>query len=186
MNKGFQLFPDQASTMAPRVDALFFYELSVALFFTLLIFVLIVYFAFRYRRTPTNQIPPAIHGSNALEATWTFIPFALMLVMFFWGTRLYIDIKRPPQGAMEIHVIGKQWMWKIQHPNGTREINELHVPINRPIKLIMASQDVIHDFSMPAFRIRQDVVPGSYVTQWFTANAPGEYHLFCSEYCGTD
>jgi cytochrome c oxidase subunit 2 len=120
-----------------------------------------------------------------MEVTWSAIPLVIFIAMFSWGAVLYTDMKRPATGALEIHVIGKQWMWKLQHPGGQREIDELHVPVGVPVKLILTSQDVIHDFSIPAFRVKQDVLPGSYVTEWFTATRPGEYHLFCAEYCGT-
>jgi cytochrome c oxidase subunit 2 len=109
----------------------------------------------------------------------------IALFIFGWSAKLYLDMHVPPANAMEIYVVGKQWMWKIQHPEGNREINELHVPVGRPIKLIMTSQDVIHSFYIPAFRVKQDVLPGRYTTQWFEASKPGEYHLFCAEYCGT-
>jgi len=164
----------------------FKFELAVALFFVLLILILIVYYAIRYRRLSNDEIPAQQPTHFRLEATWTSAVFILVMVMFFWGAKLFITMKKPLENAMEIHVIGKQWMWKIEHPGGVREINSLHVPVGQPIQLIMASQDVIHDFFIPAFRIKQDVVPGSYMSQWFVATEPGEYHLFCSQYCGTD
>jgi cytochrome c oxidase subunit 2 len=107
------------------------------------------------------------------------------MVIFAWGASLFFTISRPPAGALEIQVVGKQWMWKFQHPDGQREINELHVPVGRPVKLTMASEDVIHSFFVPAFRVKMDVVPGRTTTTWFEATKPGVYHLFCAEYCGT-
>jgi cytochrome c oxidase subunit 2 len=113
------------------------------------------------------------------------IPLALVMVAFFWGASVYFTIARPPDGALEIFVVGRQWMWKFQHPDGQREINELHVPVGKPVKLTMASEDVIHSFFVPAFRVKHDAVPGIYTTVWFEATKPGSYHLFCAEYCGT-
>ena len=127
----------------------------------------------------------AIHGSLALELLWSFIPLVIAMVMFVWGAKVFFDLYRPPAGAMEIYVVGKQWMWKVQHADGQREINELHVPVGRPVKLIMGSEDVIHSFYIPAFRVKADVIPGRYNTLWFEATKPGRYHLFCAEYCGT-
>ena len=120
-----------------------------------------------------------------LEIVWTVIPFGLAMVMFVWGTRLFFTLSRPPADAMQIYAVGKQWMWKFQHPEGVREINELHVPAGRDVRLIATSEDVIHDWFVPAFRIKSDVLPGRYVNIWFRATKPGQYHLFCAEYCGT-
>jgi cytochrome c oxidase subunit 2 len=184
MNLPFRLFPERAATTSYQVDNLFFFELAVSCVFVALIAGLVIYFAIRYRRRSEDEVPPRTQVSTALEATYTIVPFALMMIMFVWGSRVYIRAKRPPANAMQINVIGKQWMWKIQHPEGAREINCLHVPVGRPIKLLMISQDVIHDFGLPDFRIKQDVVPGSYSTEWFQATKTGEYHLFCDQYCG--
>jgi len=126
-----------------------------------------------------------VHEGFALEIAWSVIPFMITLVMFTWGSSLYIANSRVPDQAMDVYVVGRQWMWKIQHPNGRREINELHVPLGQPVKLTLASQDVIHSFYIPAFRVKQDVLPGRYVTMWFQPTRAGEYHLFCAEYCGT-
>jgi cytochrome c oxidase subunit 2 len=175
----------EASNFAPKVDDLFLFELAIALFFTLAIFGCIIYFCIRYRRRSDSEIPPKMPKHYGLEATWTIVPFLIMVVMFFWGSDLYVKMKRPGAGGLEIHVIAKQWMWKIEHPEGVREIDELHVPVGVPVRLVLASQDVIHDFFIPAFRIKQDVVPGSYVTEWFNATRVGSYHLFCSQYCGS-
>jgi cytochrome c oxidase subunit 2 len=126
-----------------------------------------------------------IHGSLTLELAWTFIPFVLSMVMFGWGAKVFFDLASPPANAMEVFVVGKQWMWKVQHPEGVREINELHVPVGRPVRLTMGSEDVIHDFFIPAFRVKMDVVPGKLTTMWFEATELGSYHIFCAEYCGT-
>lgn len=181
----FPLFPPRASNLAPMVDNLFFFMIGVSGFFTLLILVLIAYFALRYRRT-SDAPPPPTPTNYRLEIAWTLIPLALSMVMFVWGAIVYLRQFNPPSNAMDIYVIGKQWMWKIQHPEGAREINELHVPVGRPIRLVMSSQDVIHDFFIPAFRIKHDVLPGRYVNLWFQPTRVGSYHFFCSQYCGTE
>ena len=180
----FSLFPEQASTVAQRVDALLYFLLAITVFFVALIAGLIVYFMVKYRRRGEAQ-PPVVHGSLALEAAWTIIPFGLTMIIFFWGASIYASLRRPPDDALQIDVVGKQWMWKLQHMEGRREIDELHIPVGRPVKLVMTSEDVIHSFYVPAFRTKQDVVPGRYTTMWFEATRPGSYHLFCAEYCGT-
>jgi len=182
----FPLFPEQASTFAPEVDHLLYYLMVVAVFFTLLIFLAIFYFAIRYRRRSERELPQAIHGNVPLEIVWSVIPFGLTMVMFFWGASIYYREGRPPDDALPIYVVGKQWMWKLQHMEGQREINELHIPLGRAVKLTMTSEDVIHSFFVPAFRTKQDVVPGRYSTEWFKPTKAGKYHLFCAEYCGTN
>jgi cytochrome c oxidase subunit 2 len=186
MLSNFPLFPVEASTVAEHVDSLYFFLVAVSGFFAILIAVLVVTFAIRYRRRSEDELPKPIHGSLRLEMTWTLIPFAIAMIMFFWGASVYLEISRPPDDALEVFVVGKQWMWKLQHLEGRREINELHVPIGQPIKLTMTSEDVIHSFFVPAFRIKADVVPGRYTTTWFQATKAGRYHLFCAEYCGTE
>jgi cytochrome c oxidase subunit 2 len=185
MGKLFQLFPEQASTFALKVDALYGFIVGITAFFTALISILIIVFAVKYRRRP-GRLPEQPSEPLGLELVWTAIPLMLVLVMFVWGSTVYLDQTIPPKGAEDIFVVGKQWMWKIQHTNGRREINELHVPVGRAMKLTLASQDVIHSFYVPAFRIKQDAVPGQYRTTWFEATKPGTYHLFCAEYCGTN
>jgi cytochrome c oxidase subunit II len=178
------LFPPAASAQAGGVDQLYFFLIAVSAVMTFLIFGAIVWFAYKYRRSK-NPTATQIEGSTRLELTWSILPFLIMLIMFWWGARIFFANAQPPKDAMEIFVTGKQWMWKIQYPDGGREINELHVPANQPVKLTMSSEDVIHSFSLPAFRVKHDVVPGHYDTLWFTATKPGRYHLFCTEYCGT-
>lgn len=180
------LFPDQASTSAERVDALFFFILAIIGSVALLVTVLIGYFSVRYRRRSLVARTPSIRGSIGLETFWTIMPLLIFLGMFLWGARLYFSMARPPDDAMEIYVVGKQWMWKLQHMDGQREINTLHVPIGRAVKLTLTSEDVIHDFAVPAFRLKIDVLPGRYVHTWFQATRIGEYHLFCDQYCGTN
>ena len=180
------IFPEQASSYAGRVDDLFFFLLGVTLFFTLLIAVLIGVFAIRYRRRTEEDRPPAVIESLRLELVWTLIPLAVSLFIFYWGAELFFHANRVPDDAMEVYMVGRQWMWKVQHASGPREINELHVPVGRPVKVTLTSQDVIHSFFVPAFRIHKDVLPDRYTDVWFEATKPGEYHLFCSQYCGTD
>jgi len=182
---GFPLFPEQASTMAPRVDQLYYFLFGVSVFFATLILILIVTFAVKYRRRSDDERPRPISGNLGLEILWTLVPLSLTLVMFVWGARLYFITFYPPSDALEINVVAKQWMWKAQHAEGRAEIDELHIPTGRPVKLIMTSQDVIHDFFVPAFRVKNDVLPGRYTTLWFEATKPGAYRLFCSQYCGT-
>ncbi len=183
---GLPFFPDQASTIAGRVDTLFVFMLGLATFVTMLVSSLISYFAIKYRRRSPDELPEQIVGSNKLEVLWTVIPLGLAMVVFFWSAGLYLDMSRPPPETLDIYVVGKQWMWQFQHPEGQRELDELHVPMGRAIKLTMTSQDVIHSFYVPAFRVKADVLPGRYTTTWFEATRPGTYHLFCAEYCGTD
>ncbi|MDP9112631.1 MAG: cytochrome c oxidase subunit II [Acidobacteriota bacterium] len=184
----FSIFPERASTTAGEVDALYAFLLVVAVGMTTLIFFLVFFFAIKYRRkSPDDPAPKPIHGSIPLEIVWSTIPLLVMLVMFAWGTKLYFQNYTPPaNGTLDIYVTGKQWMWKVQHPTGQREINELHVPTGQPVKLILASEDVIHSFYIPAFRLKHDVVPGSYQTYWFEATKPGRYRILCAEYCGTN
>jgi cytochrome c oxidase subunit 2 len=176
--------PESASTYSAQVDALYFYLSGVTVFFTLLISVVLIFFVITYRRRSPYEIPRPIAGSHKLETLWSVVPFIIAMSMFAWGAQIYFHQYRSPKNADEVYVVAKQWMWKIQHSTGQREINELHVPVGRKIKLIMTSEDTIHDFFVPAFRMKADVLPGRYTTQWFEATKPGTYHLFCAEYCG--
>ena len=184
MFDNFPLWPQRASTMAGNVDALYIFLLIVSGLMTLLIFVCVVFFAARFRHRPGVQAEQ-IEGSTPLELTWSIIPMGVFLVIFFWGAVVYFQERTPPRDATEVYVVAKQWMWKLEHAEGQREINELHVPVGRDVKMIMTSQDAIHSFYVPAFRIKQDVLPGRYTVAWFRATRPGTYHLFCAEYCGT-
>jgi cytochrome c oxidase subunit II len=179
------LFPQQASTTARPVDTLYFFLIAVSAFFACLIFGLIAYFIVKYRRRPGRERAEPTQTHIGLEIAWTGIPLLLTGVMFIWGAKLFFNEYNPPAGATEIFVVGKQWMWKFQHPEGRMEINELHVPRGQPVKLTMISEDVIHDLFVPAFRVKKDVLPGRYTTVWFEATTAGSYHLFCSQYCGT-
>jgi cytochrome c oxidase subunit II len=178
------LFPAEASTIAPYMDALYFFLIAISLVGLVFVAILISYFSIRYRRDK-NPVATQIEGSTILEATWTIIPLALFLVVFVWGGLLYFRIYNPPSNSMNIYVVGKQWMWKAEHPGGQHEINALHVPIGQPIQLTMISQDVFHSFSIPDFRVKREVIPGRYSTVWFQATDPGTYHIFCTQYCGT-
>lgn len=181
----FPLFPPEASKVARDTDYLYFALIALSVLTMLVVFLPMIVFLFKYRRGKKADRRPVQLPERAIEVTWTVIPTIIFTGLFAWGANVYWTIERPPADAMEISVVGKQWMWKIQHPEGNREIDELHVPLGRNIKLTLASQDVIHSFFLPAFRIKQDVVPGRYSTLWFKADKPGTFHLFCSEYCGT-
>ncbi|MFQ5599164.1 MAG: cytochrome c oxidase subunit II [Candidatus Krumholzibacteriia bacterium] len=178
--------PENASTVAGEVDALYAFWVGVSIFFSILIAALILYLAVRYRRRSDDGVGVPIHGSTGLEIVWTAIPLVIVLVGFFWGAKVFFRLSRPPADAVEYYATGKQWMWKFQHPDGTREINTLHVAVGMPVKLTMTSEDVIHSFFVPAFRVKMDVLPGRYTTVWFEPTRPGSYHLFCAEYCGAE
>ena len=186
MWKDFPLFPDKATELASQVDALYFTFLGISAFFSLLIATLVLYFAVRYRRRSESEVGRPEKAGIWLELTWSFIPLVILMVMFTWGAKVYITAYRPPANAKEYFVTAKQWMWKIQHPEGQREINHLHVPLGQPIKLTMTSEDVIHSFFVPAFRVKADVLPGRYTTVWFEGNKTGTFRLFCAEYCGAE
>lgn len=193
MDTSFRLLPQQASDHAASVDHLTLAMLLVSVFFTVLIATLIIYFAIRYRRRPASpsalkEAPKsgAKHGALVLEVTWTVIPLIMVAVMFLAGARVFVRSQQPPVDAMTFNVVGKQWMWLLQHPTGVRETNALHVPAGKLIRLLMISEDVIHDFGLPAFRMKQDVLPGRYTSEWFEPTVPGEYHLFCDQYCGSE
>jgi len=178
------LFPAEASTIAPWMDALYFFLLLLTVIGLVLVGSLIFGFSLCYRRS-RNPVATQVEGSTLMEATWTIIPLALFLVCFVWGALLYFRIYNPPANSMNIYIVGKQWMWKAEHPGGQHEINSLHVPIGRPIQLTMISQDVFHSFSIPDFRVKREVIPGRYTTVWFNATDVGTYHLYCTQYCGT-
>ena len=184
MDSDFRLMPEQASSVAAEVDALYFYLILISAFFTLLIAGAILYFAIKYRSGSPADRRQGHTNFFWLELTWIVIPFLLTMTLFAWGAKLYFHEVRPPAGAVEINCIARQWMWKFQHPEGKSEINDLHLPLNRPVKLQMISEDVIHSLFVPAFRVKQDVLPGRYTTIWFQPTKVGQYHLFCAEYCG--
>ncbi|MGN6554176.1 MAG: cytochrome c oxidase subunit II [Verrucomicrobiota bacterium] len=181
----FPLLPDQASDVAAQTDHLYWGLIAISSLVMLIVFLPIVYFLFKYRRGRKADRTPLHLPEITIEITWTIIPVIVFAGLFVWGANVYWNIERPPNDAMEVNVVGKQWMWKMQHAGGRREIDELHVPLGRNVKITLASQDVIHSFFLPAFRIKQDAVPGRYTTIWFKADKLGSFHLFCSEYCGT-
>jgi cytochrome c oxidase subunit 2 len=182
----FPLFPPQASTMARHVDLLYFALLGICGTVLGGLLLVMLFFLFKYRRGKPARRARSPLPTTPFELTWTFIPLLIFMGLFAWGAVIYNDQQTTPPGALEINVVGKQWMWKLQHPTGQREINELHVPVGQVVKLILASQDVIHSFYVPAFRIKQDVVPGRFTSEWFKASKAGVYHIFCAEYCGKD
>lgn len=184
MQPKLPLFPQQASTVAGQVDALYLFLVLITTFFSLLVALLILFFAIKYKRTPTRKAEQ-IHGSTLLEIIWTVIPLGISMFIFGWAATIYFHQRRPPANALELYGVGKQWMWKFEYSGGQREINSLHVPTGRPVKISMISQDVIHSLFVPAFRVKYDVLPNRYSTVWFEATQPGTYHLFCSQYCGT-
>ncbi len=186
MQSQLPLYPEQASNFAPQVDSLMLFITLICLFFAVAITAAIVIFFFKFHRQQPNAVGVPILGDMRLETAWLVIPLLLAMAMFGWGAVVYVDYRHAPQDTLDIYVIGKQWMWKAQQPSGLREINELHVPVGRNVRLIMASEDVIHDFFVPAFRVKMDVVPGHYNTMWFRPTKPGRYHFFCSQYCGTN
>ena len=180
-----QLFPEAASSIASRVDSIFWFMTGLTVLLSGLIALAIVFLGIRYRRGSkvdrSQYVPPLW-----LELSWILVPIPILLFIFVWSSELFLEMQRPPADSMEIKVVARQWMWKLQHPTGRREIDELHIPTGRPVRLTMISEDVIHSFYVPAFRIKQDVLPGRYTTAWFQAETPGTYHLFCAEYCGTN
>ncbi len=182
--QNFPLFPPEASKIAPQMDALFFFLVLISLVGLTLVVLLVVAFSVLYNK---QRHPKAvqIEGSTLLEATWTIIPLGLFLVAFVWGALIYFRVYTPPPNALNIYVVGKQWMWKVEHPGGQHEIDELHVPTGRAVQLTLISQDVFHSFSIPAFRVKREAIPGRYTSVWFEATEPGTYNLFCTQYCGT-
>lgn len=181
----FALFPPEASRIAPQMDALYFFMVLVSLIGLTIVILLVTSFSILYSKK-RHPVAVQIEGSTLLEATWTIIPLGLFLVMFVWGALIYFRVFTPPANAMNIYVVGKQWMWKAEHQGGQHEINSLHVPVNRAVQLTLISQDVFHSFSIPAFRVKREAIPGRYTTVWFEATKVGTYHLFCTQYCGTD
>lgn len=179
----FRLLPEQASTVAGKVDMIYYFLIALSIFFATLIFALVAIFAVKYRRRE-GQKSSGGHESLKLELLWSVIPLGLAMVLFFWGAEVFTTMTNPPETSLEILGVGKQWMWKFQHPTGQSEINTLHVPAGRKVKVTLTSEDVIHSFYVPAFRVKNDVVPGRYTSAWFEATKPGKYHLFCAEYCG--
>jgi cytochrome c oxidase subunit II len=185
MLEGIPLFPEQASTLAPQVDNLYFFLLAVTGFFALLVAALVVYFAVKYRDDSGLKVGAPITGSVPLEIGWSLIPFVISMAIFVYATVVYFNIVRPPAETLEIYSTGKRWMWRFQHIDGQSEINDLHVPRGRPVRVTFTSEDVLHSLYIPAFRVKADAIPGRYSSIWFTPTQTGTFHLFCAEYCGT-
>lgn len=177
--------PPQASTIASDVDALYYFIFWGCTFFFVLIVALSIFFIIRYRRTPDRELKPRAYHNTPLELTWTIVPTILVMVVFVWGFKGFMHLSVAPANSLEYHVTGKRWLWEVRDPNGVASVNEMSVPVNQPVKLILKSEDLIHSFFVPAFRIKQDVIPNRYNTMWFEATMPGDYDLFCTEYCGT-
>jgi cytochrome c oxidase subunit 2 len=185
MLSGFQLFPEQASTLAPEVDNLYLGVIAITAFFALIVVVCVTYFAIKYRDHTGDRVGAPITGSVPLELGWSLIPFFVAIGIFIWASVVFFHIVRAPDQTLDIYSTGKRWMWRFQHIDGQREINELHVPVGRPVRVVFTSEDVLHDLFIPAFRVKADAVPGRYSAIWFEPTKVGEYHLFCAEYCGT-
>lgn len=175
--------PVAASTFAHRVDHLFYAMLAASAVVVLLLGILVVTFCVRYRHN--RDVPRGARLPRKLEYVWTLVPLGIFLAFFFWGGSIYLSIQRVPDDALQIRAVAKQWMWKFYHGNGHREVNELHIPVDRPVQIVLSSEDVIHSFYVPRFRIKQDAVPGRYTDTWFVAERTGIYRLFCAEFCGT-
>lgn len=186
MFAGIPLFPEQASTLAPRVDNLYFFIVAVTAFFGIVTSVVVLWFAMKYRTDDPHAVGARITGSIPLELVWSVIPFVISIVIFVWAADVFMDIYRPPNQSLEIYATGKRWMWKFQHLDGKAEINELHVPVGRPVKVTFTSEDVLHSLYFPSFRTKADAIPGRYSSVWFNATKVGESHIFCAEYCGTN
>jgi cytochrome c oxidase subunit 2 len=185
MLSGIPLLPTQASTFASEVDNLYFFIVAVTAFFAILVIVLVMYFAIKYRDETGLKVGAPITGSIPLEIGWSIIPFVVAMAIFVWATAVFFHAMRPPDQTLEVYSTGKRWMWRFQHVDGQREINQLHIPVGRPIRVTFTSEDVLHDLYIPAFRVKADAIPGRYSSIWFQPTKTGEYHLFCAEYCGT-
>ena len=178
------ILPEQASTLAPNIDNLFWFVTAISIFFFVLVVSLILFFVTRYRRRSEDDYTPHITHHVKLEIVWSVVPLFLLMIIFFWGFHGYINAQVAPANSIEIQVTAKKWVWQFEYPDGLRTLNEIHVPLNRPVRLVMTSEDVIHSFFVPTFRIKKDVLPGRYTEEWFEATLPGVHQVFCAEYCG--
>lgn len=186
MFSGFSLFPAQASTLAPEIDNLYLGVIAITAFFAVVVVIFVVYFAIKYRDDTGDKVGAPITGSVPLELGWSLIPFFISIGIFVWASVVFFHIVRAPDQTLEVYSTGKRWMWRFQHIDGQREINELHVPVGRPVRVVFTSEDVLHDLFIPAFRVKADAVPGRYSAIWFEPTQVGQYHIFCAEYCGTN
>src|SRR5688572_24718763 len=178
------VMPSQDSTLAPGVDNLFWFITIISAFFFCLITGLIIIFVKRYRRRSENEITPHITHNLVLEVVWSVVPLFILIVIFFWGFNDYVRAQVAPANAIEIQVKAKKWVWEFEYPDGMRTLNEIHVPVNRPVRLVMNSEDVLHSFFVPSFRTKMDVLPGRYTELWFDSTRAGVHQVFCTEYCG--
>lgn len=185
MWKDIPLVPENASTIATQVDALYWFLVALTVFFVILIGIVVVGLTGYYRKRAGGPKAVQIEGSTMLELIWTGLPLVIVIGLFAWGTSLYVAMQKVPANAVDMYVVGKQWMWKVQHPTGVRENQDLHIAVGQPVRMTMTSEDVIHSYFIPAFRTKQDVVPGRYTQMWFEPTKVGTYHLFCAEFCGT-
>lgn len=177
--------PEAASNLATQVDGVLLVITLISLVFFVLITVLLVYFSVKYRRRRADEETPYITGNEPLEIIWTVIPSILLILLFVHAFVVYKEMRTPPPDSVEINVDARQWLWTFDYYNGKKTLNELYVQLNRPVKLVMAADDVLHSFFVPAFRVKQDTVPGRYTMLWFTPTKVGTYDIFCAEYCGT-
>jgi len=185
-SKGVPLFPEAASTFASNVDSLYLFIVAVSVFFGVAVIIAMVAFGIIFKQKKPGEVGERIEGNLALELLWSIIPTIISMVMFGWGASAFFEMRVPPAETMTVYAVGKQWMWKFQHLEGQREINELHIPAGRPIKITISSEDVLHSLYFPAFRTKTDAIPGRYTELWFEAQQPGQHHIFCTEYCGTN
>jgi len=185
MFSGFSLFPEQASSLAPEIDNLYLGVITITAFFAIVVVICVTYFAIKYRDRTGDKVGSPITGSVPLELGWSLIPFFISIGIFVWASVVFFHIVRAPDQTLDIYSTGKRWMWRFQHIDGQIEINELHVPVGRAVRVVFTSEDVLHDLFIPAFRVKADAVPGRYSAIWFEPTKVGEYHLFCAEYCGT-
>ncbi|MDZ4798129.1 MAG: cytochrome c oxidase subunit II [Bryobacteraceae bacterium] len=178
------ILPKQASTLSGNIDNLFWFITAINVVFFALIAILVIHFMRKYRRKSENEVTPHITHNQTLEIVWSVIPLFLVIIIFFWGFHGYVNAQVAPANSIEIQATGKKWVWQFEYPDGMRTLNAFHVPVNRPVRLVLSSEDVIHSFFVPSFRIKKDAVPGRYTEEWFTATEPGVYQVFCTEYCG--
>lgn len=180
------LTPDVASTIASKVDAISYFILLVSVFFFFLIFILMMVFVFKYKRKTNLDKTSSVDHNLTLEVVWTVIPSILLLIMFIWGFQVYLEMSIPPKDSMEIKVTGQKWFWTFDYATGASSPGELVVPVNKPVKMLLSSKDVIHSVYIPAFRVKMDALPNRYTVMWFEANKIGEYPMYCTEFCGTE
>jgi len=177
--------PEAASNLATKVDGVLLVITLISIFFFVLITAVLIYFAVKYRRKRDDEETPYITGNETLEIIWTVIPSILLILLFVYGYVVYKEMRTPPADSVDITVTGKQWLWTFDYYNGKKTLNELYVQQNRPVRMIMKADDVLHSFFVPAFRVKQDLIPGRYTQLWFTPTKIGTFDIFCAEYCGT-